>query len=288
MLLDLVKKSGYMDYLKGFRQELLQQGKARHTINNYLQAVRDYKSYIESRYAVPFHIQFVTEEDVQYYKEYLWYIKMSKPPVINSKLSALTSFADYLVKQELLLDNPVKKVSRVKESISSKDNSRELTGDIITLRLVIYHYQVPRDIAIFELLSNTGIKVSELCALETGDLDLDAPLPSLTIRQRQTRTIVLNELTAAALKNYLQVRPQVDSPILFQGQRGRLGREAIFRIIDKYARETGVKISPQHLREHFYRELIRKGEDLQTVAQMAGYSSTTQLLRKIRNDSFPT
>jgi site-specific recombinase XerD len=276
-----------MDYIKGFRQELLQQGKSRHTINNYLQAVLEYKSYVQNRYAVDFSAELMSEENVEYFREYLFYITMPNPAAINSKLSALGSFAEYLTAQGLLNDNPVKRVKRVKRIPSSSHIRRELTGEILVLRETVHKHKVPRDIAIFELLLDTGIKVSELCALEIGDIDLKTSSAQLIIRQGQKRVISLNQLAVDALKAYLRVRPAVGSPILFQGQRGSLRREAIYRIIDKYAREAKVKICPQDLRDQFCQELIKQ-KDLNRAAQLAGYSSSNQLRRKIRNNYYTT
>jgi site-specific recombinase XerD len=86
-----------MDHIKGFRPELLQEGKSRHTVNNYLQAVLEYKSYVQNRYERPFSAESMDEESVEYFKEYLLYITMSKPNVINNKLSALKRLAAYLI-----------------------------------------------------------------------------------------------------------------------------------------------------------------------------------------------
>ena len=63
-----------MDYVKGFRQELLQEGKSRHTVNNYLQAVLEYKAYVQNRYDRQFSAELMDEESVEYFKEYLLYI----------------------------------------------------------------------------------------------------------------------------------------------------------------------------------------------------------------------
>lgn len=277
-----------MDYIKGFRQELLQEGKSRHTVNNYLQAVLEYKSYVQNRYNKPFSAELMNEESVEYFKEYLIYITMSKPTVINSKLSALSRFAAYLTSSGQLTDNPVTSIERVPITPVQNDRSGDLAEDIQSLREVLYQHNIPRDIAIFELLYTTGISVSELCAIDVDDVILAPNVAQLVIRhdQRGDRTLLLDELMLPVIKSYLQVRPSLDSPRLFQGQRGSLGRVAIYRIIYKYASEAGVKISPQDLRYQFCQELIKQGTDLSVVAELAGYRSLNHL-RRLQN-SIPT
>lgn len=274
-----------MDFVKGFRQELLQEGKSRHTVNNYLQAVLEYKSYVENRYAMPFSTELMDEESVEYFKEYLLYITMSKPTAINSKLSALNRFAVYLTNSGQLTHNPVIGIKRVPITRPQNDRADDLTEDIQSLREVLHQHNIPRDIAIFELLYTTGISVSELCAVEVDDIILAPNAGQLVIRddQRGDRTLLLDELMLPVIENYLQVRPSVDSPRLFQGQRGSLGRVAIYRIIYKYASEAGVKISPQDLRYQFCQELIKQGTDLSVVAELAGYRSINHLRRLQKN-----
>ena len=273
-----------MDYVKGFRQELLQEGKSRHTVNNYLQAVLEYKAYVQNRYDRQFSAELMDEESVEYFKEYLLYITMSKPTAINSKISALNRFASYLIDSGQLSYNPVTRVQRVPVNPAEKDGRDDLAEDIQLLREVLHQHNIPRDIAIFELLYNTGISVSELCAIDVDDIILASTAGQLVIRhdQRGDRTLLLDENLLPVIESYLQVRPPVDSPRLFQGQRGSLGRVAVYRIIDKYAREARVNISPQDLRHQFCQELIKQGTDLSVVAELAGYRSLNHL-RRLQN-----
>ncbi len=126
--------------------------------------------------------------------------------------------------------------------------------------------------------------MSELCAIDVDDIILASTAGQLVIRhdQRGDRTLLLDENLLPVIESYLQVRPPVDSPRLFQGQRGSLGRVAVYRIIDKYAREARVNISPQDLRHQFCQELIKQGTDLSVVAELAGYRSLNHL-RRLQN-----
>ena len=117
---------------------------------------------------------------------------MSKPTAINSKISALNRFASYLIDSGQLSYNPVTRVQRVPVNPAEKDGRDDLAEDIQLLREVVYKHNVPRDIAIFELLYNTGISVSELCAIDVDDIILASTAGQLVIRhdQRGDRTLL--------------------------------------------------------------------------------------------------
>lgn len=77
-----------------------------------------------------------------------------------------------------------------------------------------------------------------------------------------------------AISDYLGVRPLTNDNRLFQGQRGALRREAVFRILNRYATRAGVEeVSPHMLRHTFCRELLTSGVDITTVATLAGHAN---------------
>lgn len=150
-------------------------------------------------------------------------------------------------------------------------------NDFYKLRREIHKAKNVRDIAIFEMLYNTGFRVSELCAVELDDIEIGERKGTLIVRSgkgSKYRTVPLNNSARKAITEYLNVRPLTTDKGLFQGQRGSLRREAVFRILNKYAAWAGVgEISPHILRHTFCRELLISGVDIVTVANLAGHSS---------------
>lgn len=270
-----------MDYLKEYRQSLLEQGKKVNTINTYLQAVSDFHDFIMKRNGRPFDdVTDLTQQNVEYYRQYLLYITRLKNIAINSKLSALSSYADFMVSIKVIPHNPVKLVERIKNETGRRQPRILDAGDLNRLKSEFYRHGNARDILIFEMLFNTGIQVSELCAVTLDHMTMSEDSGVLWVTRLQDihRTIPLNQAVRQALTAYLEVRPASADRKLLQGQRGSLGREAVYRIVNKYARQAGIgPISPQILRYQFCARLIEQGVDLVTVADLAGYSTINQI-----------
>src|SRR5439155_171265 len=109
-----------------------------------------------------------------------------------------------------------------------------------------------RDLAIVLTLRHTGIRVSELAALQLDDIELSERKGQLTVRTgkgSKFRTIPLNVDVRRPLEAYLAVRPQVADSHLFIGQRGEgLGPQAVENLVAKYAREAGLEgVTPHTL-----------------------------------------
>ncbi len=139
-----------------------------------------------------------------------------------------------------------------------------------------------RDKALLELLYATGLRASELAALEVGDLDLAAGWVRVRAgKGDKERLVPLGEEAAAWLEKWLAKRPK-DGPYLFPGRGGRrLTRARIWQIVKRYAKEAGIHPppSPHVLRHAFATHLLAHGADLRAVQQMLGHAqiSTTEI-----------
>lgn len=266
-----------MDYIQQFKDELIRQDKSPNTVNNYIRSIEDYASFIKGSTGEEFNPKDMIEIDIKEYKSYLLNQLKQKPTAINNKLSGLAKFADFLVAINALTSNPVKAVNRVKMQNANTSPKTLSKNELFRLKREFYKSDNKRDIAIFEILFNTGCRVSELCSIELDDIEMSERKGSLTIRAgkgEKYRTIPLNSTARKAITDYLEVRPLAVSNKLLQGQRGDMGRESIFRVIKKYADMAKVEgVSPHTLRHCFCKELLSKGVDIVTVANLAGHSN---------------
>lgn len=266
-----------MDYVDQFREELTRQEKSKNTISNYIRSISDFAKYIEDRTGSKFDPKEIIELDIREYKSYLLNIAKQNPTSINNKLSGLSKFCDYLSAIGVLPSNPMGQIKKIK--IQAKDTSPKALSknDFYKLRREFHKSGSLRDIAIIESLYNTGCRVSELCNIEIDDFEISERKGTLTIRSgkgSKYRTIPLNAAVRKAISDYLGVRPLTDDKRLFLGQRGALGREAIFRILNKYSKRAGVgQVNPHMLRHTFCRELLTSGVDIVTVANLAGHAN---------------
>jgi integrase/recombinase XerD len=157
-----------------------------------------------------------------------------------------------------------------------------------------------RDRAILELLYATGMRVSELCGLSLGDVDLDVRLVRVFGKGAKERIVPFGHHAEAALADWLGDggRPALvpdrwarrdDASALFLGVRGRrLGRQHVWLILHDHGTRVGLsdRLSPHVLRHSCATHLLDHGADLRVVQELLGHSSisTTQVYTKVSQE----
>ncbi|MGP6172903.1 tyrosine recombinase XerC [Corynebacterium sp. A21] len=141
-----------------------------------------------------------------------------------------------------------------------------------------------RDSAMLELLYATGIRVAELCGLDSGDVDLGRRTAKVLGKGNKERVVPFGGAAADALQQWLDHgRPEFSrgNDALFLGVRGgRIDPRQVRRVVTKAAEVTGVTgLSPHGLRHAAATHLLEGGADLRVVQEMLGHSSlqTTQI-----------
>ena len=147
-----------------------------------------------------------------------------------------------------------------------------------------------RDDAVLEVLYGSGLRVSELCGLSTGDLDLPAGWALVWGKGSKQRRVPISENAANALQRWLRHgRPLMRSPAtpesaLFLNNRGvRLGTRDVRRILD---RRSPAPTHPHALRHSFATHLLDGGADLRVVQELLGHASvrTTQVYTHVSKE----
>jgi integrase/recombinase XerC len=155
-----------------------------------------------------------------------------------------------------------------------------------------------RDLAVLELLYAAGLRVSELCGLDRGDVDLRHRTVTVLGKGGKQRRVPVHDAAVDALRAWFDDgREEMDGPAeaAFVNRRGtRLGPRDVRRILDKRA------VSPTHphaLRHTYATHLLDGGADLRVVQELLGHSSlaTTQVythvskerLRSVYGDTHP-
>jgi integrase/recombinase XerD len=144
-----------------------------------------------------------------------------------------------------------------------------------------------RDRALIEVLYATGLRVSELVSLRSGDLHIEAGYLTCTGKGSKQRLVPLGDEAASWLLKYLREGRTVllkrASPRLFVNARGggALTRSGFWRILKAYGRQAGITrgLSPHVLRHSFATHLLERGADLRAIQLMLGHAdlSTTQI-----------
>lgn len=150
-----------------------------------------------------------------------------------------------------------------------------------------------RDLAIVEVLYASGIRVSELAGLDTGDLDAQRGLVRVLGKGGKQRTVPLGAPALRSLAAWLDVRPRLARPAagraVFVGDRGgRIDPRVVRRIVHRaLAAVPGApELGPHGLRHAMATHLLEGGADLRSVQEMLGHSSlaTTQLYTHVSGE----
>ncbi len=268
--------------IEQYKQALLNEGKSRLTVLAYETDIKQFQDWLQG--TLGFESDTITETDVREYRQYLNLQKKLKPTSINRKLKSVVAYQRYLVREGICKEEIQLQKVLLKHTI---DLDREIKvvdkQDMYRLKRTIESENNKRDIAIYYLLFGTGIRCSELVAIETDDVHLTwrngkNNYSYVLIRSgkgNKSRKVNLNAAAVTAIKEYLDVRPATGSKKLLIGQRGPLTRLAINKILDKYSRKAQLeeRVNPHSARHTFCSQLIKSGVDPKTVALLSGHSS---------------
>lgn len=147
--------------------------------------------------------------------------------------------------------------------------------------------QALRDHALIELLYASGLRVSEVVALDLGQIDIKLREAIVVGKGGKTRVVVIGEQALEALRLYLeQGRPRLASKpnqrALFLNRLGtRLSDRSARTIVEEWRKKAGLPsaISPHTLRHSFATHMLDGGADLRVVQELLGHASlnTTQV-----------
>ena len=158
-----------------------------------------------------------------------------------------------------------------------------------------------RDFAVLELLYGGGLRVSELCGLNGGDLDLTTGLVRLMGKGSKERIVPVGDAAVTAVQAYLAHRgaPERGAPLLLAARGGRLNPRAVQLMLKQKLAGAGLPadLTPHKLRHACATHLLSNGADLRLVQEQLGHASlsTTQIythlsvakLREVHRKSHP-
>jgi site-specific recombinase XerD len=269
------------EILEEFKTHLKNEGLSKSTIRRYLNDLKLFQNWFETTTGDEFIPQNITTYDIAGYKEHLL-SKRRKPATINRYLVSLTRFCEWAVERGLVATNPARSVKGIKEV---KTAPKALTKNEVRRFLrEVHKSRKLRDIAIFELMANTGLRVGELVDLRVEDLELGPRSGTLVVRKgkgEKYRVVPLNLKVRKIIAEYLSEYPQ--RTYLFNSQKGGpLTTYAVWNLVKKYAHLAGLEMSPHTLRHTFATLLLRSGEDIVKVATLLGHERLDTTARYTR------
>lgn len=149
-----------------------------------------------------------------------------------------------------------------------------------------------RDRAILELLFSTGLRVAELCSLNTDHIDFKKDEFSVRGKGDKVRLVFMSQGAKDVLKKYLEKRGDMSDALFIripkksknsnlkpkiQSLNTRLTPRSVQRIIKYYAAKSGItkNITPHTLRHLFATDLLENGADIRSVQSLLGHKNIT-------------
>lgn len=204
---------------------------------------------------------------------------------LQRELSAIRSFFNFLLKNQLTDNNPGQYIKAPKKT---RKLPRTLDVDQIKSLLEAGTNSTIeiRDLAMFELFYSSGIRLSELAQLNLTDIDLtDKTLMVRSGKGGKSRMLPIGSKAVAAINTWLEHRIKSitsTETALFISTRGtRLGQRSIELRLKQWCKKKGIaeNIHPHMLRHSFATHLLESSQDLRAVQELLGHSniSTTQI-----------
>lgn len=222
---------------------------------------------------------------------------------IARKLAVMRSFFRLLVRRRLIASSPVgtlrgpKRGHKLPTFLDKDEATQLLDGGVPETDSPA---AAARDQALFEVLYGAGLRISEACNLDLGDLIRDGEGLVLNVRSgkgRKDRRVPIGQAASTALDAYIRQRSgllaqakglSADVAALFISARGkRLDPRVARRCLARREVLTGVKaVSPHALRHSFATHLLGEGADLRSIQELLGHASlrTTQRYAQVDID----
>lgn len=275
--------------LKEFEYDLkASSGLSKNTLEAYLRDVSQYVHYLLTVKQYQ-DIKEVTRKDVQNYLMTLRK-KHLKSSSLSRKVSSISKFHDYCLSEKIVEENIIKHIPKPKQDkkipsvLSLEDILKIIETASVDSPLGL------RNVAILELLYGSGLRISEMTALETSQLHLNEGVVHVMGKGHKERILPLSAYAVEALRVYLEKGrihlSKAPSPYVFLNRFGKsLSRVGFFKILNELAFKSGIKInvSPHTLRHSFATHLLENGVDLRYVQEMLGHVdvSTTEIYTHI-------
>ncbi|WP_415883211.1 tyrosine recombinase XerC [Neptuniibacter sp. QD72_48] len=203
---------------------------------------------------------------------------------IQRSLSAIRSFYNFLSRESVVEQNPAAAVQAPK-SPRKLPSTLDVDQMGTLLDVPVTDNISARDAAMMELMYSSGLRVSELVAIDLYSLDLSEGSLRVVGKGRKERELPIGRKALEALDRWLDVRHELanyDENALFVSKRGsRITVRSVQQRMDYWGKYLGVngKVHPHRLRHSFASHILESSSDLRAVQELLGHEdiSTTQI-----------
>jgi len=206
---------------------------------------------------------------------------------IRRKLSSLRTFFKFLIREEIIVKDPIAVIElpKIEKKLPRFLTEKEIENTIDSIEAD--NKFAIRDIAIIELIYGCGLRLREVEKLNIEDINNKQKIVKVLGKGSKERLVPLGNYAVKAIKDYLSVRgnfkhkKKLDNALFLNKYGGRISARSIQRIIEKrfVTFTEGEIIRPHKLRHSFASHMVNKGADIRGVKELLGHKSlsTTQI-----------
>src|SRR5213596_1625239 len=225
---------------------------------------------------------------------------------VRLQFSALRTFYQFLAARKGLRHNPLREVQLPKIDkklplvLTRQQIEELLTAPTRMPKNRAAPVWMPlRDVAIMELFYSSGLRLSELAALDVATVDLYTESVRVLGKGRKERICPVGFPALEAISRYRAAANVHAGPLFINKLRKRISTRSIWLVLKRYLRHTSIpiSISPHKLRHSFATHMLDRGADLRSVQALLGHASlsttqiythvTTERLKKAYADAHP-
>ncbi|MEA2008481.1 MAG: tyrosine-type recombinase/integrase, partial [Chloroflexota bacterium] len=273
-----------------------------HTRSAYESDLAKFQEWWKGTYEVTFSVAGITRVHVREWRN--WMKSRYAVSTINRRLAALSSFLAWCVEREYIQTNPARRVKKLKQQnhdikwLTPADEGRVIRyvesqhSVAQNMGTAAGKRQAARDCAIAYVLMYAGLRASELCGLDLGDVEISERRGHVTVlgKGNKERAVNLNADVRGALRDWLKLRPEVGHEALFIGQRGdRLSTGGLRKLIKRMVEKASLKdaalddVSPHTFRHTWIKRMMDDVSvpdleiPLNVILDLAGHASADSL-----------
>jgi integrase/recombinase XerC len=274
----IVEPSAF-ELIEDFRLYLeVERNLSQHTVKAYYSDVMSFLNWLGGR--LP---QDIGHKDIRHYLSDIQSKNYSRTSV-SRKIAAVRTFYRYMYREKLVQANPA---DNIKSPRKIKSLPKFLSNDEVEMIFNKIDIKTPsgfRNRTILELLYATGMRISELCNLDFGNLNIENSEITVLGKGGKERIVLVSNKSRALLEKYIaEIRvilatPQAindNTPLFINSNGYRLQQRSIHRAISEIVKGLKIqkKVSPHVFRHSFATRLLEKGADLRVVQELLGHAS---------------
>ena len=261
------------------------------TLENYTLALRLFQEFLGDRFQ---SWRQLTRDD---FRDYLYQLLQDEVArsTIRLRFSVYRSFYKFLVLRHGLALSPVADIELPKHQRSLPVVlTPAQCVELLELPLKVEHskqapsWQGLRDAAILELFYSSGLRISELAAIQVAELDFQVGTLRVVGKGSKERLLPVGSFALKAIQDYRSAAKVHEGHLFLSKVRRGITTRAINDLLKRYLEKSSIpfQVTPHKLRHSFATHLLDNGADLRSVQSLLGHSSlsTTQIYTHVTKE----